>query len=157
MASDLSTDEQQLQRMRREFLEHSRLGDAKIEHSQLGDCLRVVGLNPSEASIRQHIRLLDEQHIERISFDEFVYIYKSLQSTDLGPSEAEHIIAGLALLDEQHTGYIAATRLKYVLGNCGECLTDAELEELLENRVNDEGLVNYAELVYAILDQCKKE
>ncbi|KAH8271880.1 hypothetical protein KR044_008668 [Drosophila immigrans] len=154
MANKLSADQQRLQRMHREFLEHSQRGDAKIEHSQLGDCLRVLGLNPSEASIRQHIRQLDERHIERISFDEFMSIYKSVQSSDTTPPEAEHFIAGLSPLDEQHTGYIAATRLRYVLANFGECLTEAELDALLQNHVNDQGLVNYAELVHALMDEC---
>ncbi|XP_034101572.1 myosin-2 essential light chain [Drosophila nasuta] len=146
MANKLSGD-----RMRREFLQHSQRGDAKIAHSQLGDCLRVLGLNPSEASIRQHIRQLHEQHIERISFDEFMSIYNSIQSEDSDSPEAEHFIAGLRLLDEQHTGYIAASRLRYILANCGECLTEAELDELLEHHVNDQGLVDYAELVHALM------
>lgn len=136
--------------MRRQFLQHDLRGDAKIGHSQLGDCLRVLGLNPSGASIRQHIRQLGERHIERISFDEFLSIYKSIQESE-AKAEADQFISGLSCFDEQHTGYIPAIRLRHILANCGECLTKRELDELFENRVNDQGLVNYVELVHAIM------
>jgi len=149
MASKRLTD-QQLQRMRRQFLQHDQRGDFKIGHTQLGDCLRVLGLNPSEDSVCQHIRELHERHIERISFDEFLSIYKSIQQSEPNPN-AEELISGLSHFDEQNTGYIPAIRLRNILANCGECLTKTELDEILDNQVNDQGLVSYAELVHAIM------
>ncbi|KAM8717506.1 hypothetical protein ACLKA7_004234 [Drosophila subpalustris] len=149
MASKQSID-QQLQRMRRQFLQHDLRGDAKIGHSQLGDCLRLQGLNPSGVSIRQHIRQLCERHIERISFDEFLSICQSIQESE-AVADAEQFISGLSYFDELNTGYIPAIRLRHILANCGERLTKKELDELLENRVNDQGLVNYVELVHAII------
>lgn len=132
-------------------------GDGKIELSQLGDCIRVLGANPSEKSIRQHVRKLRASHLERVPFDEVMSIYESIVAAAgaaakrNGPGTvAEQLIYGLRFFDEHNTGYIPAARLARVLTNCGERLTNEEMKELLAGRVNDLGLVNYVEFIHAI-------
>lgn len=142
-------------KMRRTFQQFDQRGDGKIGLSQLGDCLRILGANPSEKSIRQHTRQLRDNQIERISFDEVMSIYESIMELaavhQAGPgSVADQLIFGLRLFDEQNTGYIKAAWLARILTSCGERLTQDEMNELLADRVNDQGLVNYVELVHAI-------
>ncbi|KAH8419428.1 hypothetical protein KR222_011482 [Zaprionus bogoriensis] len=155
MNSQMPAD--RLQQLREQFLQHDQRGDAKIGYSQLGDCLRVVGANPSEASIRDHIQSLRERHVERISFDDFLAIYDSVQSENAAVTGdpaviAEQFIDCLRHFDEQNTGYIPAGRLRHILTNCGERLTVEEVDQLLNDCVNDHGLVNYAEFVNMILN-----
>ncbi|EDW64488.1 myosin-2 essential light chain [Drosophila virilis] len=145
----------QRKKMRRTFQQFDQHGDGKIGLLQLGDCLRILGANPSEKSIRQHTQQLRDNQIERISFDEVMSIYESIMSLaavyQAGPgSVADQLIFGLRLFDEKNTGYIKAAWLGRILTSCGEHLTQDEMNELLADRVNDQGLVNYVEFVHAI-------
>ncbi|EDV99326.1 myosin-2 essential light chain [Drosophila grimshawi] len=148
---------EQLRKMRQIFLQFDQCGDCNISHSQLGECLRVLGSNPSEASIRQYIRELIASCYERVSFDEFLPIYDCIMSRStahqFGADTAfnnEQFKSGLRFFDEHKTGYISADRLRRVLTTSGERLTEVEVNDLLENHVNDQDLVNYEEFVNAI-------
>ncbi|EDW11532.1 myosin-2 essential light chain [Drosophila mojavensis] len=147
----------ELKRMRQLLQQFDQCDDGKIELSQLGDCLRVLGANPSERCVRQHIRQLRAGHIERVPFAEVMSIHASIVSSarkaakESGPGTmAEQLILGLRFFDEHNTGFISAARLARVLTTCGERLTKEEMNELLVGHVNDQGLVNYVEFVHAI-------
>lgn len=155
MGSPLTADK--LQQLHCLFLQHDQRGDSKIALSQLGDCLRVVGANPSEEIIRQQIQKLHERGTERISFDEFLAIYEHVQSEEVASpagiaSIAEEFISCFRFFDEKNTGFISANRLRHILVNCGESLTMEEVDQILADRINDQGMVNYAELVNIILN-----
>lgn len=155
MASQLTADK--LQQLHSLFGQHDLRGDAKIGISQLGDCLRVCGANPSEETIRQLQQELSAHSVKRICFKDFLAIYESVQLEDNAnhsdmTSMANDMISCLSCFDEQNTGYIPAHRLKHILTSCGERLTDTEVDQLLSGRVNDQGMVNYAELVKIILN-----
>lgn len=155
MGSQLTVDK--LRQLHSLFVQHDLLGDEKIDVSQLGDCLRVCGANPSEETIRELLQKLCESNVQRISFNEFLAIYENVQFEDDGDhhadlaSMADDIILCLSYFDEHNTGYIPADRLKRILTSCGERLTMDEMDQLLSDRVNDQGMVNYAELVRTIM------
>ncbi|ALC40147.1 CG17237 [Drosophila busckii] len=152
MASQCSAE--QLQKILWTFLQYDLRGDGKLELSQLGDCLRVLERNPSEASIRQHIQKLRASNaaIARISFDEFLPILESYPAiAATSTDEAAQFIDSLRMFDEQGTGYLPAGKLRRILASCGEPLSKHELDELLSNRINAQGLVNYVELIHAII------
>ncbi|XP_017857036.1 PREDICTED: myosin-2 essential light chain [Drosophila arizonae] len=147
----------ELKRMRQLLQQFDQCDDGKIELSQLGECLRVLGANPSERCVRQHVRQLRAGHIERVPFDEVMSIHASIVSSTRKAAKesrpdtiAEQLILGLRFFDEHNTGFISAARLARVLTTCGERLTKEEMNELLVGRVNDQGLVNYVEFVHAI-------
>ncbi|XP_022225018.2 myosin-2 essential light chain [Drosophila obscura] len=144
--------------LREAFKQHEHRGDGKISVSHLGDCLRVMGANPMESVLQHHVHQLQAADLQRISFEEVLGIYSNLGKDsgvlygNMGQQKAEEFISSLRLLDDQGTGYLPAARLRHVLTKCSERLSEAEMDDLLEERVNDQGLVNYAELVHAILD-----
>ncbi|EDW75828.1 uncharacterized protein Dwil_GK14989 [Drosophila willistoni] len=155
--STTTTDPAELERIRRIFLTHAMRSDKKISTAQLGDCLRVVGINPSEACVRQHQQQLRDGAIGRISFDEFMSVYekisKEMQNNPCNlTQQAEEFISALRLFDEKGTGHMPAARLRHILTQCGDCMSPTDMDELLKNRVNAQGLVNYIEFVHAIMN-----
>ncbi|SPP79759.1 myosin-2 essential light chain [Drosophila guanche] len=144
--------------LRDAFKQHEHRGDGKISVEHLGDCLRVMGANPMESLVQHHIRQLQAAGLQRISFDEVLAIYTGLGKNSAvldakqGQEKAAEFISSLRLLDVQGTGYLPAARLRRVLNKCSECLSEEEMDELLKDRVNDQGLVNYVDLVHAIMD-----
>ncbi|XP_034667949.1 myosin-2 essential light chain [Drosophila subobscura] len=144
--------------LRDAFKQHEQRGDGKISVAHLGDCLRVMGTNPTESLVQHHMRQLQAAGLQRISFEEVLAIYTSL-GKDSGVLDgkqsqkmAAEYISSLRLLDVQGTGYLPAARLRRVLTKCSECLSEEEMDELLKDRVNDQGLVNYVDLVHAIMN-----
>ncbi|KAH8289946.1 hypothetical protein KR018_008940, partial [Drosophila ironensis] len=135
------------------FLMHDRRGDNKISISDLGDCLRVMGANPSEAMVEHHMRLLEAGSLQRITFDECLNVYTSLEKLNSKQKAAEEqqFISTLRLLDEDGTGYIHANRIFRLLTQFGEALSEVEVHELLQGRVNEKGMVDYKELVHFIM------
>ncbi|XP_068151977.1 myosin-2 essential light chain [Drosophila tropicalis] len=146
-----------LEKKRRIFLMHDMRRDGKIGIVQLGDCLRVMGINPSEACVRQHQQQLRAGAIGRISFNEFISIYKKIsKEMQNNPcnltQQAEEFISTLRVFDEEGNGHMPAARLRHILTQCGDCMSPTEMNELLNNRVNEQGLVNYIEFVHAIMN-----
>ncbi|KAH8324260.1 hypothetical protein KR074_002674, partial [Drosophila pseudoananassae] len=139
------------------FLMHDNRGDNKISIIDLGDCLRVMGANPSEADVRNHMKQLEAGCLHRISFDECLAVYYSLGkhasrlSSRRREIEKDQLISGLRLLDSENTGFLSAKQLIHILTRCGECLSQVEVDELLRGRINDKGMVNYKDLIQYIV------
>ncbi|KAH8380906.1 myosin-2 essential light chain [Drosophila serrata] len=140
------------------FLKHDSRGDNKIAISSLGDCLRAMGANPSEKVVKKHIRLLEAGTIRRISFDEVMTIYSSLGKCATKPSARRKqtqeldFTSSLRLYDVDNSGYLPAARLRRILTCCEDCMSDAEVNELLEGRINAHGMVNYGQLIHDIVN-----
>ncbi|XP_016994141.2 myosin-2 essential light chain [Drosophila takahashii] len=140
------------------FLGHDTRGDNKISIRHLGDCLRVMGANPTEAMVGKHVRQFEASTMERISFDEVMTIYSSLgrHGGRLSPRkkqiEEEHFIECLKLFDTDNSGLLPAIRIRRILTQCGECLSAFEADQLLKGRINEQGMVDYKELIHDIIN-----
>ncbi|XP_001356629.2 myosin-2 essential light chain [Drosophila pseudoobscura] len=152
-----SSPEGHLPGLQQAFRHYELHGDGKISVLLLGDCLRAMGANPPESLVQRHVRKLQAASIERLSFELVLGIYFGLgeNSGIVAPGQArgkaEEYICSLRLLDEQGTGFLPAGRLRRLLTECGEPLSEEEVAGLLKDRVNDQGLVNYVDLMHAIL------
>ncbi|XP_017130169.1 myosin-2 essential light chain [Drosophila elegans] len=139
------------------FLSHDGRGDNKIAIRHLGNCLRVMGANPSEAMIDEHVRQLKAASLRRISFDEVMTIYCSLgkhggrSSPQKKQMEVEQFTASLNLFDTNNSGFLPAVKLRRILSQCGECMSGWEVDDLLRGRINELGMVNYKQLIQDIM------
>ncbi|XP_016956564.1 myosin-2 essential light chain [Drosophila biarmipes] len=165
MMSDLTApppnpkpDKNRILEMHAIFLGHDTRGDNKISIRHLGNCLRVMGANPTEAMVSQHVREYQASTMDRISFDEVLTIYGSLgkhggrSSPKRKLVEEERLTYSLSIFDTDNSGYLTAIRIRRLLTQCGERMSAFEVDELLKGRINEQGLVNYKELIHDIVN-----
>ncbi|KMY87638.1 myosin-2 essential light chain [Drosophila simulans] len=139
------------------FLGHDTRGDNKISIRHLGHCLRAMGATPTEAMVSKHVRQYEASTMQRISFDEVMGIYCSLgkhggiSSPKRKQIEADQFVSSLKLFDTDNSGWIPAIRLRRILTKTGERMGSMEVDELLQGRINKEGLVDYKQLVQDII------
>jgi len=139
------------------FLGHDTRGDNKISIRHLGHCLRAMGATPTEAMVSKHVRQYEASTMQRICFDEVMGIYSSLGKHGgmLSPKkkqiEADQFVSSLRVFDTDKSGWIPAIRLRRILTKTGECMGSMEVDELLQGRINKEGLVDYKKLVQDII------
>lgn len=134
-----------------EFMEAFQLfdnvGDNKIYVSQIGEALRALGQNPTESEVRK----LTSQHKndDRIGFDSFISIYLSLMKN--GTETDLDVLEILRHFDKDGNGFISFAELRHLLTTLGEKLTDVEVELLLSGHKDDQGNVNYENLVNTLM------
>ncbi|EDW87368.1 myosin-2 essential light chain [Drosophila yakuba] len=139
------------------FLGHDTRGDNKISIRHLGDCLRAMGANPSEAMVSKHVRLFEASTMQRICFDEVMAIYCSfgkhggMSSPTEKQIEEQQFISSLRLFDTDNSGWMPAIRLRRILTTTGESMSSSEVDELLKGRINEQGLVDYKQLIHDII------
>jgi myosin light chain 6 len=108
-------------------------GDEKIAVSQVGEVLRALGQNPTEAEIHkccEHWRDSGElggrtdtnraSTETRITFEEFLPIYQSINKTRTTHS-VDEFIEGLSHFDKDGNGTINVAELRHLLTTLGAC------------------------------------
>ncbi|XP_037711538.1 myosin-2 essential light chain [Drosophila subpulchrella] len=151
-------DKNRILEMHAIFLGHDTRGDNKISIRHLGDCLRVMGANPTEAMVNKHVQKYRASTMDRISFDEVLTIYGSLgkhggrSSPKRKLIEEEQLTYSLSIFDRENSGFLPAIRIWRLLTQCGERMSAFEVDELLKGRINEQGMVNYKELIHDIVN-----
>lgn len=123
--------------------------DGKITSREVGAAVRSVGLNPTEAELKEMINdvnsiggTVDVQNLCQI-------ITKRVRELKTSPEELKD---AFMVFDKQGTGMISVNDLKLSLTTLGERLTDEELDELIRAVDQDgEGMVNYEDVVRVLL------
>ncbi|CAF0942529.1 unnamed protein product [Didymodactylos carnosus] len=122
-------------------------GDDRIPKQLFGEVVRALGLNPSEANIKSTIQGIKA---DRISFEEFIPLYNSLEKKRDNMNEDE-LIEGLKVFDKEQNGLMSSAELRHLLTNLGERLNDDEVEQLLMGIEDKNGNVNYEEWIRKLL------
>uniref|UniRef100_A0A7E4VC05 Myosin-2 essential light chain n=1 Tax=Panagrellus redivivus TaxID=6233 RepID=A0A7E4VC05_PANRE len=120
-------------------------GDERINVSQVGDVLRALGQNPTEADIKNCCAQWKEPD-HRITFEEFVPIFQTINNSRAVPS-IEEFIEGLSHFDKDGNGNINVAELRHLLTTLGERLSDEEADQLLAGHEDSHGNVNIADFV----------
>lgn len=103
--------------------------DGKITTKELGTVMRLLGQNPSESELNDMINEVDINSDGSIDFPEFLTMMaRKLKDND---SELE-IMEAFKVFDRNGDGKISAAELRHVLTLIGEKLTDAEIEQMIE-------------------------
>lgn len=123
--------------------------DGKITCKEIPPVVRSVGLNPTEAELKEivndvngiggkvDVATLSQLIVKRV---------RDLKTT------AEELKDAFQVFDKQGTGLIAVQDLKLSLTTLGERLTDEELDELIREVDQDgEGMVCYEDVVRVLL------
>eukprot|EP00918_Siedleckia_nematoides_P074118 GHVU01161946.1.p1 GENE.GHVU01161946.1~~GHVU01161946.1.p1 ORF type:complete len:152 (+),score=35.39 GHVU01161946.1:40-495(+) len=126
-----------------------RDGDGIIEAREVLTVLRSLGYNP-KIDEQEAILAAGDKKGGKISFQQFLEMCE-LKLKDL--DAAEELIAAFKNFDRGgDTGKVSTMELKCVLEELGELLTDAEVEELIQEAdPKNEGSFNYEEFVRELL------
>uniref|UniRef100_A0A336MCJ4 CSON015064 protein n=2 Tax=Culicoides sonorensis TaxID=179676 RepID=A0A336MCJ4_CULSO len=124
------------------------LGDGKINHKMVGECLRTLGLNPTEADLKKILEQFTND--DRISFEIFIPIYEAL-SKKKNTYMSEEFVDELKQFDRDGIGKISALELKHHLMSMGDKLKEDEADQLLAGLEDENGRVNYEELVRMVM------
>lgn len=126
-------------------------GDNQIPKHYLGEALRALGLNPTEAEIR--LLLGDLNTVERLSMQQFQVIYERLSRQKEIAIPPEEFIDGLRVFDKDGNGLIPAAELRHLLTTLGERLTDDEVEQLISEFEDKQGMIVYEDFVKTVLQR----
>lgn len=126
-------------------------GNKTIKTSDLGTVVRSLGLNPTQAEIKEWQGTVDASGSGAVNFDDFCNLMVQKQgNTD---SEIE-VIEAFRVFDKDGSGTISCNELKHVLTTLGEKLTDSEVEEVIkEADADSNGYINYTNYVKMMMSK----
>ncbi|KAL6942114.1 Calmodulin [Hanseniaspora vineae] len=131
--------EEQIAEFREAFTLFDKDKNGSISSSELATVMRSLGLSPSEAEVADLMNEIDINGNHAIEFGEFLALMsRQLKSKD---SEQE-LLEAFKVFDKNGDGLISAAELKHVLTSIGEKLTDAEVDEMLNEVSDGNGEIN---------------
>ena len=86
----------------------------------------------------------------RITFEEFLPIYQSINKTRTTHS-VDEFIEGLSHFDKDGNGVINVAELRHLLTTLGERLSDEEVDQLLVGQEDSHGNVNIGDFVRNVM------
>ncbi|XP_025082010.1 myosin-2 essential light chain-like [Pomacea canaliculata] len=141
--------EDDLNEIKETFCLFDTKGDDKIAACQLGDVLRSLGQNPTEQEIRKCG--YSQSPDARISFETFFPILQTITKSRSIPP-LQDFIEGFRVFDKEQNGFIASAELRHVLTCLGEKLSDDEVDQLFQGIEDQQGNINYEELIKMVLN-----
>ena len=127
-----------------------KVGDNNIEVSQIGEVMRAFGINPTNAQIKKAQDGLDPEGKKRIGFNRFMPVFETVKK-EAAPMTFEDYVEGLKVFDRDCVGYLNSGELRHLLTNMGEKLVDSEVDEIFGGLEDDNGNVQYDELIRRLM------
>ena len=140
-----SLTEAQIQEFSEAFSLFDKEGKGTITADDLGTVVRSLGLNPSEAELKNMLKDVDAGGNGTIEFPEFLSL---LTDKAKEKSDQADIIEAFRVFDRNNDGFITADEIHRIMGNLGEKLTQEEVAEMMrEANADSQGKLNYKEFV----------
>ncbi|ELU13835.1 hypothetical protein CAPTEDRAFT_18677 [Capitella teleta] len=123
--------------------------DGKITTREVGAAVRSVGLNPTEAELKDMINDVTAMGGKVDVSNLCQIIGRRLPQPKSSPTDLRD---AFEVFDRQGNGMVFVSDLKHSLTTLGERLTDEELDELVREVDQDgEGQVNFDEMIKVLL------
>ncbi|XP_023221127.1 calmodulin-like [Centruroides sculpturatus] len=133
----------QISEFKEAFLLFDKDGDGLISSNELDTIMRSLGLTPTEFELQEVINKINKEKNGVIDFSMFLSLISKMMEEKVGEKE---IIDAFRVFDEDGTGYISVSDLRYIMTNLGEKLTEKEVEEMIrEANADNNGRINYVE------------
>ena len=136
------------------FLIYDTVGDGKIALGDVGEALRACELNPTEGEVRN---ITKELELNRMSFEEFVPIYQSLQNREMmskrwnREKSTYDFTSALRVFDQDLNGKISTAELQHVLSALGEGIPQEDVDVLISEFIDQNGTVDIDDFVKAVM------
>ena len=123
--------------------------DNFIDTNEVGTTLRALGIYLTEEEILLINKEADPNEIGKISYEDFKKIY--IQKLKTNKTEKD-LIKAFEFFDKNKTGFVNLNELKHGLIVLGDCLSEDEINFLINEIADDDGNINYYELAKKIYD-----
>ncbi|XP_063679551.1 myosin-2 essential light chain-like [Bolinopsis microptera] len=127
-----------------------KVGDNNIEASQIGDVMRAFGINPTNAQIQKAMEGIDPAGKKRLGFNRFMPVFETVKGASK-PMTFEDYVEGMKVFDRDLVGYLNSGELRHLLTFMGEKLTDEEVDQIFAGLEDDNGNVQYDELIRRLM------
>ena len=132
LASTLT--EEQKQEIREAFDLFDTDGSGAIDAKELKVAMRALGFDPKKDEVKKMIADVDTDGFGTIGFDDFMALMTA-KMAERDPRE--EILKAFRLFDDDETGKITFKNLKRVAKELGEQISDAELQEMIDEADRD--------------------
>jgi len=130
------------------FTMYDRDNSGRIPCSKLGELVRSLGCHPTEADLDDYIRgTLRKNDFGLNDLAGAVARFRKNKE-----EQEEEIREAFRVFDRHSNEYVNAAELKHIMTTIGEKLTDAEVNEMIQEiSVSDDGLIRYEEFVQLMM------
>lgn len=129
-----------------------RDGDGRVTTQDVGTVMRALGLNPTEAEMKEMLAAADVNQHGTVDFPEFL----TLMAGKARHAESEHeLLQAFQVFDKNGKGFISAAELRHIMTNLGERMTDTEINEIFRevDVLNKDGNINYKDFVKMLISK----
>lgn len=145
-----SLSQEQIEYLKDVFQVLDKNHNEKIEMNELADGLRALGMNPTNAEVRDLMNSYDISGDEALSFNEFVGAYVEISGK--GQKKRQELENLFNELDINKDGKISREELKEFLTKGGEPFDEYEIEQVFrEFDVDNDGMLSLHELTEALM------
>jgi len=133
-------DDEQVEELREAFNLFDTEHSGNIDARELKAALRALGFEVKKEDVRRMLSDVGKDPSEPINFNDFQEMMRGRMPDK---NSREEINKVFALFDEEEKGKISFRNLKRISQELGESLSDAELQEMIEEADRDgDGLIN---------------
>ncbi|KAI8072601.1 calmodulin [Gongronella butleri] len=138
-------DQDQITELREAFDLFDRDHNGYIDTKELGAVMKSLQMNPSEAELQDMINEADADGNGTMDFNEFLTLMaKKQRDTDA----AQELLQAFKVFDKDGNNYISRDELRQVMDSVGERLSQAQLDEMIQEAdIDGDGRINYEEFV----------
>ena len=110
------------------FMLFDKNSDGYVHTQELGTLIRALNLNPTESEINEMIKKVDPQQSGQFNLAALEGLIRERgKDTDT----VNDVIEALKVFDSDHDGKISVEEFTYAMMNMGECMQEAEIQEII--------------------------
>uniref|UniRef100_A0A7S2JGA8 Calmodulin n=1 Tax=Alexandrium andersonii TaxID=327968 RepID=A0A7S2JGA8_9DINO len=152
MSVDILTSEQK-EEFRRVFNLFDKDGDGTIVTSNLGQVMRCLGLNPTDAELKQYIAESDENCDGILEFESEFLPLMARKCRDI--DDEDDLIQAFVPFDREGNGSIQIAEFRHLMTTLGDELDEDEVDKMIEAvGCDNEGRIDYREFIRLCLSNC---
>lgn len=130
------------------FTLYDRDNAGRIPCSRLGELVRSLGCHPTENDLSEYIR--GTLRKDTFSLNDLVSCVARFRKNP--EEQEEEIREAFRVFDRDSNEYVNAAELKHIMTTIGEKLTEAEVNEMIQEiNVTNDGLIHYEEFVQLMM------
>merc|ERR1719378_398537 len=145
-------EERELEEWRNTFILFDKKGDGSVDCSQIGDILRALSFNPTQGEINKILNEIDPIGTKRLTFEEFIPLINMIREKPRNSYNTDSFCEAFKMFDYDGNGLVRAAEIRHVLSTLGEQLRADELDALLEEMEDRNGLINYKDFISNVLE-----